>query len=67
MATLIENNANVSATDSSGRTPLHIAAHSGYEKIAKILIENGAQVDERDLNGWVVQMIFNLNFLKLIL
>lgn len=33
--------AQVSAQDKQGLSPLHLAAHEGYDKMAKILIENG--------------------------
>lgn len=49
---LLQNGADVNATDHSGRTPLHTAATSGYEKIVEMLIENGTCVDTKDQNGW---------------
>eukprot|EP00833_Pecoramyces_ruminatium_P012758 jgi/Orpsp1_1/1186790/evm.model.d7180000053329.1 len=36
--------------DSKGRTPLHFACSSGYEKVAELLIHGGANVNAIDLN-----------------
>ena len=33
--------AQVNAKNAQGLTPLHLAAHEGYDKMAKILVENG--------------------------
>lgn len=35
----------MNAKDNSGNTALHVAAESGEEDVAKILIENGADVN----------------------
>jgi hypothetical protein len=37
--------------DEKGRTLLHIAASSGYNKAVKLLIENGADVNPVDVDG----------------
>ncbi|KAG4087983.1 hypothetical protein H8356DRAFT_1726496 [Neocallimastix lanati (nom. inval.)] len=36
--------------DSKGRTPLHFACSSGYEKVAELLVHAGANVNAIDLN-----------------
>lgn len=48
-AALIEGS--VEATASNGVTPLHVAAAHGYDEIAALLIERGADVDARDRLG----------------
>ncbi|KAL7279159.1 hypothetical protein ACG7TL_006999 [Trametes sanguinea] len=42
----------VNAVDEDGRTPLHWAASSGSEDIARYLIDQGADVNRGDGGGW---------------
>ena len=42
VALLVNAGYDVNATDNSGKTPLHYAAQYGHEKIAELLIQNGA-------------------------
>ena len=44
-------NTGVNIKDALGRTPLHIAAENGYEDVAMLLAENGADVNITDTNG----------------
>ena len=44
-------NTGVNIKDALGRTPLHIAAENGYEDVAILLAENGADVNITDTNG----------------
>lgn len=46
-----ENNANLDAVNGVGRTPLHRATIGGQIEIIKILLENGASINERDHCG----------------
>ena len=46
------NNKNVIKIDKWGRTPLHFACRYGYLQIAKILVENGADVNAKDNDGY---------------
>lgn len=42
---LVQNGANVNAQDSLGESALSVSAYKGYEKIADILLKNGANVN----------------------
>jgi ankyrin repeat protein len=44
-----------------GATALHIACREGFYEIAKILIENGADVNSVDNEGWTPLMRANIN------
>jgi hypothetical protein len=44
-----------------GATPLHIASREGYYEIAKILIDNGADFNLTDNEGWTPLMRANIN------
>ncbi len=48
---LIENGADIHATDNSLTTPLHLASYHGYIDIAKLLIDQGADIRKRNRNG----------------
>jgi ankyrin repeat protein len=48
---LIEEGADVNATDALGRTPLHMAAFFARPKTAALLITNGANVNTKDRVG----------------
>lgn len=45
---LLRNHADPNAVDNLGRTPLHLAAGSGWEEIAMKLIEGGASADAKN-------------------
>ena len=48
---LLDQKANVNATDAARRTPLHYAAANGEVSIARLLISYGADVDSQDRQG----------------
>ena len=48
---LVENNANLEATNGEGMTPLHLAAYQGSAHCAKMLIDLGANVAAKDRGG----------------
>ncbi|OIW27882.1 hypothetical protein CONLIGDRAFT_453437 [Coniochaeta ligniaria NRRL 30616] len=48
---LLGRGANVRATDKWRWTPLHMAAYAGYEDISRLLIEHGAELDVRTVDG----------------
>lgn len=50
--TLIDEGADVDATDPDGRSALHLAVLGGNEEIAGMLLAAGARVDLADENGW---------------
>lgn len=45
---IAQNSTLVNEKDTKGRTPLHIAAESGFVKIMELLIKNGALIDAVD-------------------
>lgn len=49
--TLVENNANVNGTDTTGSTPLMYACEQGNLEIIEYLIKQGARVNIQDENG----------------
>lgn len=48
---LIQSNAEVSAPDKSGWTPLHFAAQNHSPEIVQLLLGAGASVDAEDADG----------------
>lgn len=48
---LIEKNYDLSATDNQGMTALHIAAIHDFSDMAKLLLDNGAEIDPIDAWG----------------
>ena len=49
---LLQGGAEINAKDKKfGTTPLSWAAHNGHTEVAKLLIENGAEVDVRRNDG----------------
>ncbi|KAG8846203.1 hypothetical protein FRC20_003036 [Serendipita sp. 405] len=49
---LLTNRARCNEKDLDGRTPLHFAAMTGYQKGLQLLLEAGARVDMMDDAGW---------------
>lgn len=49
---LITAHVDLNLPDEYGKTVLMKAASYGYDNIVKLLLDNGAQVDLRDKNGW---------------
>ncbi|DBA74672.1 hypothetical protein WJX79_002453 [Trebouxia sp. C0005] len=47
----LQHSVDVNATDSSGRTALHMAAANNHADVAETLIEAGADVDTRNAEG----------------
>jgi len=45
----LDAGADVSATDKSEQTPLHLAAMSGHTGVVRLLMENGADLAPRKL------------------
>lgn len=49
--TLLAAKASIDATDGSGATPLHLAASLANLDLVELLVERGANVDARDMDG----------------
>ncbi len=49
---LVENGAEVEATDSDGLAPLHLAAVKGEKLLVELLLTSGADVDVRNAHGY---------------
>ncbi|KAF5702046.1 ankyrin protein [Fusarium globosum] len=68
---LIKHMSNISSTGSSGATPLHVAVQQEDEKIVKMLLEHGAQlnVPHRDTGEtpFAVATVLNLKRIRAIL
>ena len=45
---LIENGANVNASNKKGETPIHISAGKGFKKITEELLRSEADLDAQD-------------------
>ena len=50
-ALLGKDNCNVSSEDKGGMTPLHVACQNGHTKIAKLLLDRGADIDHKNAEG----------------
>jgi ankyrin repeat protein len=48
---LLDNGADVNATNKFDETALHSAAHDGSDAIVKLLVEKGAKIDAKDMYG----------------
>ena len=48
---LLKAGAGIDVRDNSGRTALHYAAAAGYTDVAKALVEHGADVNAKDVDG----------------
>jgi len=58
VSALLEGGANVNARDGSDATPLHYAIlYAGDEKLCRFLIEKGADLDARAVNGMTPLMV----------
>ncbi len=60
---LIASGYDINAPDSNNWTPLHFAAQANCPEVVKLLIENGANIEAREVNGntplWVATMNSN--------
>jgi ankyrin repeat protein len=62
LSLLIGRNAKVNTANNKGDTPLHVACHKGLFNFAKCLLENGADLNAKNIND-----IQTLNFPRTIL
>ena len=51
-AMLLARGADLRAADTSGATPLHLAAKNEKVACVRLLLKSGAEVDVRDVTGW---------------
>ncbi len=58
---LLRTGAAVDAADSSGRTPLMLAARAGGAEVVRLLVANKAAVDAVDSAGWTALMYAAVN------
>jgi ankyrin repeat protein len=56
---LINTAADISAIDSGGNTPLHLAAWQGCEAVARMLIDRGADIVAADQYGMTARDVAN--------
>ena len=63
---LDRNQGAVNERDASGATALHYAAFNGHRRIAKLLVERGADINDRDSEfgatpaGWAIEYLREL-------
>jgi ankyrin repeat protein len=48
---LIENKADINATERDVWTPLHVAAYLGNEEVVRLLIQNKAEINARNMDN----------------
>lgn len=48
---MLERNADKQHADSTGRTPLDLAAYQGSAALVQMLLDHGAQIEHVDING----------------
>jgi len=57
---LLKNGANINETDHAGNTPLYYSVRRGHPEVARLLIQNGANVNPFNLWGQTAQGEFEL-------
>ncbi|OHT12473.1 hypothetical protein TRFO_17616 [Tritrichomonas foetus] len=58
---LIDNGADVNATDNQKQTPLHSAAEDGQDEMCELLLENGAELKVLDIARRSPEMLARRN------
>ena len=48
----------VNEKNNVGMTPLHLAAWGGYKDLVKLLLENGANIDEKNKNSGITPILW---------
>ncbi|MCL4361167.1 ankyrin repeat domain-containing protein [Candidatus Dependentiae bacterium] len=64
---LLDAGANINAKNTTGYTPISIAAYRGNLNLIQLLIENGANVDQSVLNNAILSKENSLQIVKMIL
>jgi ankyrin repeat protein len=59
---LIENNSDVNQKNKDGQTSLHLAARSGHKEVARLLIAEGAIVNEEDKKNSFTPLHYAVTF-----
>lgn len=49
---LIENGANLRATNADGKLPIHLAAENGIEQVVQLLIQRQSDLSAKDRHGY---------------
>lgn len=61
---LLQYNAEIDDITLDHLTPLHVAAHCGHHRMAKVLLDKGAKANARALVGFVLLFILDESNLR---
>lgn len=61
---LLQYNAEIDDITLDHLTPLHVAAHCGHSRMAKVLLDKGAKANARALVGFVLMFVVDYKLLS---